>query len=115
MSDDSVERNLQAMDDLDFNGWNKADWNGVFAHHHMDDVLVDWKGQQPTRGVGEHIAAMQAYVDSAGGTRPRITAHPITFGSGDWTCVVGEFEDWSRMVTVAKWRDGAIAEEHIWA
>jgi hypothetical protein len=28
--------------------------------------------------------------------------------------VVGELEDGSRMVTVAKWRDGAIAEEYIW-
>ena len=37
-----------------------------------------------------------------------------SFGSGDWTCVVGEFENGSRMVTVAKWRDGAIAEEYIW-
>jgi len=58
---------------------------------------------------------MKAYVDSAGGTPPRITAHPIRFGSGEWTCVIGEFEDGSRMVTVAKWRDGAIAEEYIWA
>jgi hypothetical protein len=36
------------------------------------------------------------------------------FGSGEWTCVVGEFEGGGRMVTVAKWRDGAIAEEYIW-
>jgi hypothetical protein len=28
--------------------------------------------------------------------------------------VVGEIEGGSRMVTVAKWRDGAIAEEYIW-
>jgi hypothetical protein len=28
--------------------------------------------------------------------------------------VVEEFENGSRMVTVAKWRDGAIAEEYIW-
>jgi hypothetical protein len=28
--------------------------------------------------------------------------------------VVGEFENSNRMVTVAKWRDGAIAEEYIW-
>jgi len=41
-------------------------------------------------------------------------SHPIAFGSGEWTCVVGEFEDRSRMVTVAKWRGGAIAEEYIW-
>jgi hypothetical protein len=28
--------------------------------------------------------------------------------------VVGELEDGSRMVTVARWRHGAIAEEYVW-
>jgi hypothetical protein len=53
-------------------------------------------------------------VQATGGTPAQIRSHPIKFGSGDWTCVVGEFENGSRMVTVAKWRDGAIAEEYIW-
>jgi hypothetical protein len=114
MQDQKVDRNLKGMDDLDFDGWNKADWDGVFAHHHTDDVLVDWKGQEPTRGIAEHIAACKAFVDSVGGTPPQLSSHPIAFGSGDWTCVIGEFGDGSRMVTVAKWRDGAIAEEYIW-
>ncbi len=39
-NDEAVDRNLQGMDDLDFVGWNNADWTGVFAHHHTDDVLV---------------------------------------------------------------------------
>jgi hypothetical protein len=51
---------------------------------------------------------MKAFVDSVGGTPPRIVSHPIGFGSGEWTCVIGEFEDGSRMVSAAKWRDGAI-------
>lgn len=114
MPDDQVGRNLNGMDDLDFRGWNNADWNGVFARHHTDDVAVDWKGQPPTHGLEDHIDAMKAYVEAAG-TVPQIVSHPIKFGSGDWTCVIGEFEDGSRMVTVAKWRDGAIAEEYIWA
>jgi hypothetical protein len=112
---DPVQTNLKGMDDLDFVGWNNADWNGVFAHYHSDDVVVDWKGQEPTNGINEHIDAMKAYVDSAGGTPPQITSHPISFGSDDWTCVVGEFEGGGRMVTVAKWRDGAIVEEYIWS
>jgi hypothetical protein len=90
--DDRVQANLHGMDDLDFTGWNHADWQGVFAHHHTDDVLVDWKGQPLTHGIQEHIDAMKAYVDSAGGTPPPITYHPIAFGSGEWTCVIGEFE-----------------------
>ena len=115
MSDDQVSTNLQGMDDLDFTGWNSADWHGVFARHHTDDVLVDWKGQPVTHGIEEHIAAMKAYVESAGGTPPQITSHPIKFGSGEWTCVVGEFEGGGRMVTVARWSNGAIAEEYIWS
>ena len=115
MSDDQVKANLEAMDDLDFNGWNNADWHGVFAHRHTDDVYVDMKGMEPTRGIDQHIAAMEGYVSMVGGTPPRIVSHPIAFGSGEWTCVIGEAEDGSRMVTVAKWRDGAIAEEYIWA
>jgi hypothetical protein len=41
MPDDRVQSNLKGMDDLDFDGWNNADWDGVFAHHHTDDVLVE--------------------------------------------------------------------------
>jgi len=115
MNDDQVSANLHGMDDLDFTGWNGADWLGVFAHHHTDDVLVDWKGQPVTHGIDEHIAAMKAYVESAGGAPPQITSHPIKFGSGEWTCVVGEFEGGGRMVTVARWSNGAIAEEYIWS
>jgi hypothetical protein len=114
MADDEVTRNLQGMDELDFNGWNRADWQGVFAHLHTDDVLVEVKGQPPTRGLQEHIAAMKAFVESTGGTPMQVASHPIRFGSGEWTCVVGEFEGGGRMVTVAKWRDGAVAEEYVW-
>ena len=115
MAEAEVEGNLKGMDDLDFVGWNNADWQGVFADHHTNDVIVDWRGQAPTHGIKQHIDAMKAYVESAGGTPPQITSHPIKFGSGEWTCVVGEFEDGGRMVTVAKWRDGAITEEYIWS
>lgn len=113
MANDDVARNLKGMDDLDFTGWNGADWDGVFAQHHTDDVLVVVNGQPPTRGIQAHIDAMKAMVAAAGGTPPQITSHPISFGSGEWTCVVGEIGG-NRMVTVAKWRDGAIAEEYIW-
>jgi hypothetical protein len=64
----------------------------LFAHHHTDDVYVDWKGQAPTEGI-EHIEATKAYVDSAGATPPQILSHPIRFGSGEWTCVAGELRN----------------------
>lgn len=115
-NENQVENNLQGMDDLDFTGWNTADWNGVFARHHTPDVRVDWKGAPETHGIQAHIDAMKAYVEQAGGGEPpQITSHPIKFGSGEWTCVVGEFAGGGRMVTVARWVDGAIAEEYIWS
>jgi ketosteroid isomerase-like protein len=114
MADDKVTRNLKSMDDLDFTAWNRADWHGLFAHYHTDDVLVDVHNQPPTQGIDEHIDAMKAMVQKTGGTPAQIKSHPIRFGSNEWTCVVGEFENGSRMVTVANWRNGAIAEEYIW-
>ena len=114
MADDTVTHNLENMDELDFTGWNRADWEGVFARHHTDDVLVVVHGQPSTHGIREHIQAMRALVESTGGTPAQVRSHPIRFGSGEWTCVVGELEDGSRMVTVARWRDGAIAEEYVW-
>jgi hypothetical protein len=114
MTDDTVTHNLERMDELDFTAWNSADWDGDFARLHSDDVVVHVHGQPPTHGIREHIDAMKALVQSTGGTPIQVAAHPIAFGSGEWTCVVGEFEGGGRMVTVARWTDGAIAEEHIW-
>jgi hypothetical protein len=113
VADETAERNLERMDELDFAGWNEADWEGVFTRNHTDDVLVDVHGQASTRGIREHIEAMKAFVESTGGPL-QVESHPIRFGSGDWTCVVGELENGSRMVTVARWQDGAIAEEYVW-
>jgi hypothetical protein len=56
---------------------------------------------------------MKALVETTGGTSVQVKSHPIAFGSGEFTCVVGEFEGGGRMGTVAKWRYGAIAEEYI--
>src|SRR6266487_1800246 len=49
----------------------------------------------------------------------RRRAHPGRVSSDrvrirQWTCVVGELEGGGRMVTVAKWVNGAIAEEYVW-
>jgi len=68
---------------------------------------TSWDGTAPT-GTACSPDAMRAFVETTGGTPIQITSHPVRFGSGDWTCVVG-VRRWP-MVTVAKWRDGTIAE-----
>ena len=78
MADESVADNLERMDELDFAGWNRADWEGVFTRYHTDDVLVDVHGQAPTHGIREHIQAMKAFADSTGGARPgQVSSDPI--------------------------------------
>ena len=52
MADDEVTRNLKGMDELDFVGWNSADWHGVFAHYHTDDVLADVPAGERGRETG---------------------------------------------------------------
>jgi len=79
--DDAVARNLQGMDELDFTGWNGADWEGVFARYHADDVVVQLHGQNPTHGIREHIDAMKAFVETTGGVPIQVGSHPIAFGS----------------------------------
>jgi hypothetical protein len=114
VADDTVTHNLERMHELDFTAWNGGDWDGAFARLHTDDVVVQVHGQRPTHGIREHIDAMKVFVESTGGTPMQVSSHPIAFGAGEWTCVVGELEGGGRMVTVAKWTDGAIAEEYIW-
>lgn len=46
------------MDELDLTGWNRAEWEGVFARQHTDDVLVEVHGQAPTHGIREHTEAV---------------------------------------------------------
>ena len=82
MADEVVARNLQRMDELDFAGWNQADWEGVFTRYHTDDVLVDLHGQDSTHGIREHIEAMKAFVESTGGVPIQVKSHPIATTPG---------------------------------
>ena len=112
-ANETTRENLKNMDHLDFTAWNTPDWD-LFRRLHTADVHVEVSGQEVTRGIDAHVDAMQSLIEQAGGRPMQIQSHPISFGSGEWTCVVGEFVSGARMVTVAKWHDGAIAEEYIW-
>src|SRR5690242_8805482 len=114
MADDTVTHNLENMDELDFTGWNRADWEGVFTRHHTDDVLVEVHGQPPTHGIHDHIQAMRA-VRRQHWWRARPgqgSPHPLRIRRVDLRG--RRTRGRSRMVTVARWRDRAIAEEYVW-
>ena len=102
-------QNLANFDQLDFEGWNGPDWD-LFRRLHTDDVIVEIAGQR-TEGIEAHLAWAQGFI--AAFPDAKILDHPIKLAQGDWTSVIGVLTGGSKMVTVAKWCAGAIAEEYI--
>lgn len=127
-----VEERLRRFDSLDFQFYNNQDW-GSFAISHAKDIKVYYPDGTTTEGLyPEHIDMLKPLFAFAPDTK--ITDHPIRFGTGDWTTVVGEIEGTFikpmtlpngktiqptgkkfniRMCTVAKWDGGKIVEEHL--
>ena len=113
-----VEANLKAFDILDFEAWNKRNWD-LFRKFHTDDVVVFYPNGASTVGIEAHVAASQA---SLQGVDLIITSHPIRFGSGDYTAVTGTVDVKlpngavikTEIVTIARWKNGRIAEERLY-
>jgi len=64
-----------------------------------------------TEGIEAHVDACKYAIDA--NPDGKVVSHPIKIAQGEWTAVVGEIAGGSKMVTIARWRDGAIAEEYI--
>ena len=111
-----VQKRLDLFHDLDFEGFNKQDWE-LFGNLHTDDVIVETMGER-TDGIDPHIevgkgvfAAMPDIV---------ITDHLVKFGDGEWTRTISRVENMgkpvSKLVTVARWRGDQVSEDYIyWA
>jgi hypothetical protein len=102
-------RNAVLFHLVDFIGWNNRNWD-VMRHTHTSDVHVEFAGQH-TDGIDAHIAWMQQTI----GAQPtsRILQHTPIVAEGDWTCMVGQLSSGGQMATVARWREGAIADEYL--
>jgi hypothetical protein len=107
--DGTEASHLDAFDDLDFKGWNGPDWD-VFRHRHTDDVIVEMMGKRTTN-LDDHVALCEDVIKQ--NPKLKIEDHPIKLAEGEWTAVMGNLPGGRRMVTVAKWRDGAISEEYV--
>ena len=96
---------------LDFVAWNNRD-TSVFRRLHTADVKVDFGGNR-TEGIEAHVQALQPMW----GPGSELIKHAPIVAQGEWTCMVGTGAPPGnmKMVTVAKWRDGAISEEYILA
>ena len=65
-----VDENLAAFDQLDFDAYNKQDWD-LFRHLHCSDVVVtNYDGSQ-TQGIDAHVA----FLNEEGPLLARTTAN----------------------------------------
>ena len=111
-----ARRNVALFGKLDFKAWNNRDWN-LFRELHTEDVRVVL-GSMVTDSLDSHVETMQAMLAA---TDSKVASHDIVFGSGEWTCCMATTLDststgrvlQSSVCTIARWRDGRIAEEYL--
>jgi hypothetical protein len=127
-----TEMRIARFDSLDFEFYSNQDWKN-FSISHADDIKVYYPDGVITTGLNpQHIDMLTPMFVFAPDTK--IKKHPVKFGSGDWTCVIGEMEGtFSKpmpigngktipptnkkfkltMSTVGHWKDGKMIEEYL--
>ena len=127
----AVQANLATFDDLDFNVFSNQKWDQL-PRSHAKDILVHWPDGHTTGGIEKHIEDLKAMFVYAPDTR--IKVHPVKFGAGEWTSVIGEMEGTFTkpmpaggsktiaptgktfklpMCTVGRWKNGVMVEEYL--
>lgn len=128
-----VQGNLKRFDQLDFDAYSHRKDMNLFKELHCPDVKVVFPDGRVTHGIEQHVSDINNVLFN-GTPDSRITSHPISFGSGEWTVATGVLEatfsepikmpDGTSipptgkkvkisMATIAKWKNGCIAEEHL--
>jgi predicted ester cyclase len=129
---DQVQANLKRFDQLDFEAYSERKNMKLFREIHCPDVKVVFPDGRTTEGIEPHVTDINGLFN--GTPDSRITAHPISFGAGEWTVTTGVMEaTFSEpmtlpygktiaptgkkvkmpMATIARWKNGCIAEEHL--
>jgi hypothetical protein len=127
-----TEERLRRFDSLDFDFYSNQKWDSL-AISHDPNIKVYYPDSTTSTGLfPQHIDLIKGQFIFAPDTK--ITSHPIKFGSGDYTCVIGEMEGTFskpmpmangktiaptgkkfkiRMCTVGHWKDGKMIEEYL--
>jgi len=124
-----VEKNIKTFDELDFVVFSNQEWTRLHESH-SKDVKVNWPDGHFTTGIEKHIEDLKAMFVYSPDTS--IKVHPVKFGSGEWTSVIGVMTGtFSKpmpigdgkfiqptgkkfsinMCTVGHWKDGIMIEE----
>jgi hypothetical protein len=81
-----VDKNLKTFDELDFVVFSNQEWTRLHESH-SKDVKVNWPDGHYTTGIEKHIEDLKAMFVYSPDTS--IKVHPIKFGSGEYTSVIG--------------------------
>ncbi len=87
--DDVIAKRLKTLDEMDFVVYSSQKWDRL-PESHAKDVVVVWPDGRTTQGIDVHIKDMSAQFVWAPDTK--VTAHPVKFGQGDWTVLIGVME-----------------------
>ena len=131
VGNEMIAKNLKTFDTLDYTVFTNQEWTGLHESH-SKDIRVNWPDGHFTMGIERHIADLKAMFVYAPNTS--IKQHPIRFGSGDMTCVIGFMTGTFSapmpigsgkfiqptgksftlpMCTVGIWKDGVMTEEYL--
>jgi len=127
-----TEERLRRFDSLDFQFYSNQMWDSLAISHDANIKVYYPDGTTSTGLSPQHIDMLKPMFVFAPDTK--ISSHPVKFGSGDWTCVIGEMEGtFSKpmpmgngktipatgkkfklsMCTVGHWKDGKMIEEYL--
>ena len=81
-----TQQRLQRFDTLDFDFYSHQQWDSLSISH-AQDIVVTYPDGSQTKGLPDHIKQLEPLFTFAPDTK--IKEHPVRFGSGDWTCVIG--------------------------
>ncbi|MEN6318415.1 MAG: ester cyclase [Syntrophaceae bacterium] len=125
----TIDKNLETFDTLDYVVFSNQEWTRLHESH-SKDVKVNWPDGHYTNGIERHIEDLKAMFVYAPDTS--IKVHPIKFGSGEFTSVIGVMTGTFTkpmpigdgkfiqptgkkfsiiMCTVGHWKDGVMIEE----
>jgi SnoaL-like polyketide cyclase. len=85
----TISKNLETFDTLDFDVYTHQKWDRM-GESHAKDILVHYPDGSTTKGLDAHIDVLKMMFVFAPDTH--IDVHPVRFGSGEWTGVIGVLE-----------------------
>jgi len=127
----SVADHIATFDTLDFDVFTNQKWDRL-KESHTEDVTVVWPDGHETHGIQKHVDDLKYMFTYAPDTA--IKVHPVKFGSGEWTAVIGEMTGTFTkpmvtpdgktiqptgkkfklpMATIAHWSDGRFDKEYL--